>query len=260
MSTATDVMHAAEYTVLRDLFSDNISTHNAAESLATIQLSNTTEPESNISSLWSFIIKCAYEFPEHQIKLVDTLVQLSKLPDAKLANGDPILLHDMRVWKDLPMLGWQFRDEWNASIPDGPPDQRASAISQMINRDKFTALLMTTKEPVFNYSWFALITFRDALEAPADQESGQLDGLIPAAATWIQVLGADIYGWNEDFGRRGRGGSLWDGKDGFCVERWQLWRERFGATAKREELDDGARRAAVDAEQMMQRIESQSQS
>src|SRR3954451_7527691 len=147
MSTATDDMHAAEYTVLRDLFSDNISTHNAAESLATIQLSDTTEPESNISSLWSFVIKCAYEFPEHQTKLVDTLVQLSKLPDAKLANGDPILLHDMRVWKDLPMLGWQFRDEWNPSIPDGPPDQRASAISQMINRDKFTALLMTTKEP-----------------------------------------------------------------------------------------------------------------
>ncbi|KAJ5296033.1 hypothetical protein PENANT_c021G02264 [Penicillium antarcticum] len=260
MSAATDDMHTAEFAVLTDLFSDNIAAQNAAETLASIQLSGTTEPESNISSLWSFIIKCAYEFPEHQTKLVDTLVQLSKLPDAKAANGDPILLYDMRVWKDLPMLGWQFREEWNASIPTGPSDQRANAISRMINRDKFTALLMATKEPVFNYSWFALITFREALEEPETQKAGRLDGLIPVAATWIQILGAEIYTWNEDFGRRGRGGSLWHGKEGFCVERWHLWRERFGEMAKMEELDDGARRAAGDAEQIMRKIESQPQS
>jgi hypothetical protein len=260
MSAATDEMHAAEFTVLKNLFGNYISAQDAADNLATIQLSNTTDPESNLASLWAFIITCAYEFPEHQPRLVDTLVQLSKLEDAKTANGDLILVHDMQVWKDLPMLGWQFREEWNATIPAGQPDERASAISRMINRDRFAALLMATREPVFNYSWFALITFREALEGSADQEAGQLDGLIPAAAAWIQVLGAEIYGWTEDFGRKGKGGPLWSGKEGFCVERWQFWRERLGEMAKKEQFDDKTRSAAVDAGQMMQRIESLSQS
>ncbi|KAJ5769899.1 uncharacterized protein N7511_001950 [Penicillium nucicola] len=259
MSVTTDDMHTAELAVLKDLFSDKISAQNAAESLASIQLSS-TDLESNVSSLWSFIIKCAYEFPDHQPQLVDSLVQLSKLPDAKAPNGDPIRLYDMCVWKDLPMLGWQFREEWNLSIPTEPTDRRVSAIAQMINRDKLAALLMATQEPVFDYSWFALVTLREALEDGGSQKVGPLNGLIPAAAIWIELLGVEMYGWDQNFGRKGKGGTLWEGKEGFCVERWHLWRERFGEMAEMEGLDDSARRAAGEAEQMMRKIESQSQS
>ncbi|CAG8199396.1 unnamed protein product [Penicillium nalgiovense] len=258
MVAITDDIFAPQLAILQDLFSNNVSAEQAAEYLASISLEDESDPEGGITSLWSLIFKCAYKYPEHHDKLVNVLVQLSKLPNAKTSNGEPILLYDMQVWKDLPMFGWQFRDEWNASVPAGPPDARQKAISRIINRDKFTARLMATKEPVFAYSWFALITLRDALETPVDQSSaGNLEALIPAAAAWISILGADIYQWNEGFdGALGKGGPLWKGQQGFCKERWQFWKERFGELATIEaETGDEVRTTARDTGRMMEEIE-----
>ncbi|KGO54208.1 Protein of unknown function DUF3632 [Penicillium expansum] len=257
MVAITEDISAPRFAILQDLFSERISAQQAAGYLASISLADTSDPEGGITSLWSLIFKCAYNSPEHHDKLVNVLVQLSKLPDAKKPKGDSILLYDMQVWKDLPMLGWQFRDEWNATVPAGPPDSRQNAISRIISRDKFTARLMATKESVFAYSWFALITLRGALETPADQSSaGNLEALIPAAAAWISILGADIYQWKEEFdGALGKGGTLWKGQHGFCKERWQFWKERFGELAISEEIGDEARTAARDAQGAMEGIE-----
>ncbi|KAJ5493750.1 hypothetical protein N7463_009837 [Penicillium fimorum] len=258
MVAITDDIFAPRFAILQDLFSDNVSAQQAADYLASISLANDSDLEGGISSLWSLIFKCAYEFPEQHDKLINLLVKLSKLPDAKVPNGDSIMLYDMQVWKDLPMLGWQVRDEWNASVPTGPPESRQNAISRIINRDKFTAGLVATHEPVFAYSWFALITLREALETPADQSSvGNLEALIPAAAAWISILGANIYQWNERFdGALGKGGPLWKGQHGFSKERWQLWKERFGELVTIEvEIGDEVRTAAKDAKRMMEEIE-----
>lgn len=262
MAAVTDDIFASRFAVLQDLFSDNISAQKAARHLASISLSDNTTLE-GLGRLWNLMIKCIYRFPEHHDKLVDTLVQLSKLPNAKTDNKDPIFLHDMQVWKDLPMLGWRFHDEWNAFVPPGPPECRQSAISDIINRGTFTALLMATEEPVFAYSWFALITLRDALETPPNElsEEDPLEALIPAAAEWISILGVEIYDWDEAFcgsvgNAPGRGGPLWKGKHGFCKERWELWRERFGEVARMEgEIGDKVRMIARDAVQIMREIE-----
>jgi hypothetical protein len=172
----------------------------------------------------------------------------------------------MQVWKDLPMLGWEFRDEWNKrDIPSNPPDRRQKAISDLINMDKFMAHLMATNEPVFAYSWFALLTFRTALETPPEQllPTEPLDAYIPAAAAWIEILGVEIYEWDEEFesgplvGAPGMGGPLWKGKHAFCEERWTLWRERFEEVARMEgELGEEARTAAREAGLMMREIEN----
>lgn len=67
-----------------------------------------------------------------------------------------------------------------------------------INLNKFTALLMATAEPQSTYSWFALITLRDALERPAHQflPTESRDAYISAAA---EVLGVKMYAWDEEF-------------------------------------------------------------
>ena len=115
---------------------------------------------------------------------------------------------------------------------------------------------MATKEPVFAYSWFGLITLRETLETPTEQSVGKLEALIPAAAAWVSILGADIYQWNEGFdGALGKGGSLWKGQHGFCKERWQFWKGRFGELAIIEVLGDEVRTAARDAQRTMEEIE-----
>ncbi|KAI3117657.1 hypothetical protein DTO012A9_5228 [Penicillium roqueforti] len=140
MTDITDEMFTSQFAVLQDLFSDSISAQEAVRDLASISLS--MEPEAGLGRLWAVIVGCAYESSEYHDKLVEILVQFSKLPSPKTASGDTLILYDMQIWKDLPTLGWALRDH------------RQSAISKIINRDKFIAFLMVTEEPVFAYSWF----------------------------------------------------------------------------------------------------------
>lgn len=142
MVDITDEIFASRYAVLQDLFINNISLQQATDKLASISLS-----DNGLNLTWNLIITCAREFPEHQDKLVDVLVSLSKLPDATTDQGEPLKKHGMQVWGDLPMLDWDFREEWDVrSIPSGPPGRRQKAILDFINLNKFTALLMATEE------------------------------------------------------------------------------------------------------------------
>lgn len=243
--------------VLQDLFTRKITSQTAAEKFATISLRE--DVETSVVQLWVLLVNTALDGPGHHDKLVDVLADLSNLPDAQAAD-QPILIHNMQVWRDLPMLGWHFRDQWNGpSVPSSPPDRRQRAISKFINLNRFAALLMATDEPVFDYAWFALVTLRMALETPLADSSPRdsPDATVPAAAAWIEILGVEIYEWEEVFGRAGAGGPLWKGVSGFCEGRWKLWRERFGELARTETgLGDEARTAAKDAEAMMREIEN----
>ncbi|KAJ9261871.1 hypothetical protein DTO212C5_6548 [Paecilomyces variotii] len=261
MVDITDEIYASRYAVLQDLFNNKISLQQATSKLASISLS-----DDDLNLTWNLIINCACEFPERHDKLVDVLVCLSKLPDATTDQGVPLKKYGLQVWRDLPMFDWELREEWDVrSIPPSPPACRQKAISNFINLNKFTALLMATGEPILEFSWFALIALSTALETPPNQlpATDPLDAYIPAAAAWIETLGVDIYQWDEEHEHRplsgipGEGGPLWKGKHSFCKERWRFWRERFGEMAQiDDDLGEGARIAAREAELMMRDIEN----
>ncbi|KAJ5796871.1 uncharacterized protein N7518_005411 [Penicillium psychrosexuale] len=85
--------------ILQDLFSDRISIQEAVKDLASITLS-VDPPQYGLYNLWSVIVTCACESSEYHDKIVEILVQLSKLP-----SEDTLIVYDMQIWKDLPMLG-----------------------------------------------------------------------------------------------------------------------------------------------------------
>ncbi|KAI9368852.1 hypothetical protein BJX61DRAFT_194386 [Aspergillus egyptiacus] len=262
--------------VLHDLFNGKIHSPEAAAKLASVALAlDASSLEAQLGQLWHLILRIACENPEHQDKLVDLLVDMSYLPDATRPVEDgvpvdePLALYDKRVWKDLPLLGWEIRRHWDTSIPPPgtdtkTPEERNVAISRTVNVNRFVALLVATDEPVFlANSWFALVTLRTALETPwAHMRMDEpLEAWIPAAAAWIEVLGAEMYEWDEEeesgylAGARGSGGPLWNGKRGFSKERWRFWRERFGEMAGKEDESEGVRRIAGEAGVMMEEIE-----
>ncbi|KAL2817611.1 hypothetical protein BJX63DRAFT_385522 [Aspergillus granulosus] len=270
MVDPTDEIYASRLIILQSLFANRISAPEAASQLAEASLSDSTSVEEALGRLWNLVIALASDSPTHHDKLVDVLVDISELPNATdHASSTPLSLHDMQVWKDLPTLGWIFREEWNLSInPNSSAEKQSRAIIRWINMNRFAALLMATEESVFaSYSWFGLVTLRQALETPIDEMDtthSPLDAWVPAAAAWIEVLGVEIYDWDEEFpsggnrGAPGRGGPLWKGKHGFCKERWALWRERFGILASGDEgpLPDSVRKVAGDTEVMMKEIEA----
>lgn len=238
------------------------------EGLESLSIFQDTSPESGLSRLWAVIIRAARDERRNHDKLVDILVFLSKRPAPRTTQGSSVVVYKMEVWKDLPMLRWGFRDEYNFSVDlNAPPFHRQEAVRKFVNINRFAALLKATGEEVFDYSWFALITLREALETKQREAKeiylAKLNSWLPAAAAWIEILGVEIFEWDEEFpsgfphGAPGSDGDLWNGKHGFYEERWSLWRERFAGLAKSEKwaIEDDVRRVAGEAAVMMGEIE-----
>ncbi len=102
--------------ILQDLYAGNSSPQKAADALASISLSTSSDLEGPLRLTWESIIVAAREKPEHQDKLVDVLATLARLPDAKDEQGEPLIVFDMRVWSELPILSWKLNYEWNGNI------------------------------------------------------------------------------------------------------------------------------------------------
>lgn len=107
----TDDRYTERLAILQDVFASG-SVQSAAEQLAAISLAKGSL-EAGLGGTWGSIIAAAREFPEHQHHLVELLVALTQLPPALDTQGQPLMLYEGRVWTDLPMLGWDFNDEWN---------------------------------------------------------------------------------------------------------------------------------------------------
>jgi len=153
------------------------------------------------------------------------------------------------------------------TVPQEPSIDRPSVIAEYGNVNKFLAHLMTTNVPVFNFSIFCLWAMRAALETPmvhVRPDHDTPDITLPAAAAWISIAGVQMYGWDEEFphgpkvGAPGSGGPLWNGKHGFCKERWHLWSRRFGelASSDSDKITDDLRTIAKQAETRMAEIEA----
>lgn len=105
--------------ILEDLFAGNSSPQRAADALASISLPISSDPddlEGPLGLTWECIIVAAREKPEHQDKLVAILATLARRPDAKNEQGKPLIVHNMRVWSELPTLSWKLNYEWNGNI------------------------------------------------------------------------------------------------------------------------------------------------
>ena len=90
-----------------------------------------------------------------------------------------------------------------------------------------------------DFKVFGIWSLREALEDGSWEEDGPqeilstLDGSVPAAGQWIFYAGRTIFACEDESepsprgGDPMRGGALWNGKHGYCEERWGLWKKRF---------------------------------
>ncbi|KAI7217924.1 hypothetical protein KC333_g3934 [Hortaea werneckii] len=271
--------HKRHLSVLEQSFNGKASTQDTAYKLASVALSQGTSEddlETGIGLIWSTVIICAKEKPDHIQQLVDVLVKIAQLPDAVDEHGSPLTLYGMQIWHRMPTLSWDLNEsEYNGfHIPTdeqrqiGPPALRTMSSSELIrqfaNLNIFVAMLTKTRLPAFDFSSFALWTMRAALETTADEvrPDQPLEAWIPAAAAWIRVTGDQVFRWDHEYpsgprvGAPGKGGPLWQGKHGFCYERWQLWRSRFQYLGTQDHvLTPETRQIAKEAADMMVAIE-----
>lgn len=108
---------------------------------------------------------------------------------------------------------------------------------------------------------FAVYTLRVALEDPCEDAFGiwEADMWIPAAATFINIAGAKIYGLCanqiETTGLGSMSGRLWRGDNRLTIERWNFWKARFREFATIGGVGEGCKIAAGEAFISMVRVE-----
>ncbi len=111
---------------------------------------------------------------------------------------------------------------------------------------------------------YGLMVLRWALEDDLNAEGLSLN--VPGAVMWIFYAGEYIWKsereWVGPFADRNasymsRGSLMWDGskKNGFCEERWVIWRDSFGWVADMEEVSNETRELATLAFERMRWIE-----
>jgi len=100
------------------------------------------------------------------------------------------------------------------------------------------------------FSYFGLLLMRDALECDRTvpesksdvEEYGPRDLLVETASIWVNNAGEKMYHskqtWDDkgvhpeaDALALGRGGPRWSGANGYCPERWSLWKQVFTEVA-----------------------------
>lgn len=179
------------------------------------------------------------------------------------------------------MIDWFFLQ---VSDPEPKNPDRAQIRQEEINTNAFMAHI--TSRRVEDLKLYAIWALRSALEdepwnwsPPHFTEEFDddiiarllykrtiytLDGFTIPAAQWIIHAGHLIFNCEEEYDESGssdpaKGGDLWNGKHGFCRERWGFWKERFGWIQTRDELEDDTRAVAKIAVDAMEKVEKDPQ-
>ncbi|KAJ5909753.1 hypothetical protein N7504_004396 [Penicillium tannophilum] len=139
-----------------------------------------------------------------------------------------IQLSETSLWEDLPLLGAFMRDNWISPTYNGevPEVQLAEKWADL---NSFAARLFG--ESLAQWKNFAVWSLNAALEDEI-QDQKILVCNIAAAQEWITQAGERIFREASEHPsdkecRVMSAGSLYEGKAGLSLERWEFWKKRF---------------------------------
>lgn len=215
--------------------------------------------------------------------LVETLVHLSRLPDVVDGNGDAHRSRSGRkIWRDLPDFSFYFFEQGlDHILIENIESSRHGATVQgaatkLTNANTFAALYLCELDPdgpsneLSSMRKVAREHFMYTLEIPFDtpERVRRTELYITPAAAWIAIAGPRLYHYSksnadyqgEDVSPRWIGGSyggvgMWEKRDGFSLERWAFWKDRFREFSTLQTGDEEAKTQAAVAAQKMRMVE-----
>jgi hypothetical protein len=265
---------STQLSVLKRLFSDPSVSVSELARLASIPILKDLQKDSNVPpnpyAFWRPIANAVKVLPEYHDKLVEFMIELQKIQ----CPGTYNLIDGYRqFWAE---------EAWSCESSTSPLSCHAllicfvsddSSISTSsteqgawMNLNIFSAKLSATKIPALDELDRGGNTLRDTLENIQSNSSGEdlkiFNGLIPAAAVWIEICGKEIYaqegeiagGWPGDDNET----SEWNGKRGSSKERFAFWRSRFQdlSTYHKGGINEEVRKTSRETADLMVKIES----
>ncbi|KAF2135368.1 uncharacterized protein K452DRAFT_293272 [Aplosporella prunicola CBS 121167] len=272
-------------TIVHSLLCEITTPEQAAAELAAaydapIRKGNTT----SVYGLWRIYTEAAARAAEDKyarLRMVWTLKCLAGLPDVLDGKGEVVRENGRVFWRELPELGFCLREgviEPQFAVDDFkrckvPSKEWDANVDAFANAHAFAALCVrefgAKLPPQEGLLCFALWHLSETLEVELEGHEGRARHTmlyLPAAAQWIAVAGGAVHkaccanalgsgkkaqkGWiGGGYGSYG----LWDGGNGFSVERWRFWRKRLRRIAK-VHPDEAVRKMAENAAVQMDRF------
>lgn len=229
----------------------------------------------------SFTSQISYIYVTHHAALAKLLVAIKRRDITEARQLRDHTGHLCQLWKELPLYDPAVLGVWYS--PSGTVfqtqiravDIKYDTLSRLGGpsrlRDNYTNtnafLAHLVHEDSDNDDWWvrALCAFCWALEDD-DLDVDSLSLNIPGAAVWVLYAGELIWKLERVWGHPPedrlaydtRGTRRWPEpkKNGFCVERWTLWRDQFQVMADTEGVSFEAQDLASRAAEQMRWIES----
>ncbi|KAK0205381.1 hypothetical protein DFS33DRAFT_1383277 [Desarmillaria ectypa] len=168
-----------------------------------------------------------------------------------------------RDWTGLVPLGLTMRELWNGALEKNTTEMWASL-------NVFAARL--TMAEIIDFDNYGIWAMRYALEddtlaSKPEEVTGKvnegelkqeaLDSHVPTAAVWAIYAGRRMWALAQKGGERSRatrGGLRWKSPPGYCVERWNLWKERFQSFVGRQDLNAQTKEMSEEAYVIMTKV------
>ena len=216
-------------------------------------------------TLWLNIIGYAkdtlHDDSSTQTALVNLMAALKSRPNPPPPQGREDLKTGWvwngsgELWTDLVIFGPSMRKSWN-DTPTGCGHDAITA-KGWTNLNAFVARL--TAAGIQDFSLYAIWSMRETLETENGAET--LEKLLPASAMWVLFAGRQLHDSEQEWpahplkGDPAMGGPHWNGKSGFCKERWALWKTMFDSITRRSDTNEATKGFAADAVTAMDAIE-----
>lgn len=122
LSPSNEILHSKEFVALsKHLSGHHTSLGEALDAFCEpvedkyMKTENPADVEGLLWKAWQAIVAVAASTPHtspNRQKLVDFLLGLEHRP-VLMKGGDVCEIQGLKVWKDLPVLGWELRETWN---------------------------------------------------------------------------------------------------------------------------------------------------
>ncbi|KAK7427984.1 hypothetical protein QQZ08_005415 [Neonectria magnoliae] len=251
---------------LQSCVNGEITPEDAAKLLTTYPEASPTplELQQRLAGLWTLLNDTAVGIMSAQPKIITILQVIRTFPKVEEPKGEGegyMDFDDGFFWREL--TGWanDWADNYNYygarfKIEPSQGQERADRKQAWISANAYTARLASTGDLVLTSCGAALERAKYAIEHALERDHGDEEpNDLEAAAQLFIHAAQELHRLSKEGPQTegtSRPGGLWHGQEGYSIERWTFWMERWSALAGVESFSTQARTAAGEALKSMQ--------